>query len=294
MFNETGVVSHKVGSRQQMKHKQEASMTAITPFSFENHPIRTTTDENGEPLFVAKDVCEVLEIANVSQACSRLDTDEKGVVLTDTLGGTQELMAVTESGLYALIFRSRKEEARRFRKWVTSEVLPAIRKTGSYSIPAPTPAPPPLQIDGPLERALYISSLALHAAKAFGFEDNQAKLSADNAVRNITGVSPLELMGQKALIAPSKDQLLTVSDVAKRIGVGPMKVNPLLIEMGLQVAHRDHKNRIYYEITEKGETHAEVLDTGKRSNSGTPIKQIKWKTSVLDLLTNHLETTRDA
>lgn len=161
--------------------------------------------------------------------------------------------------------------------------------------PAPPPIPDAILIgDDPRVDAARISPLMLHVAKAFGFEDNQAKLSADNAVRNITGVSPLELMGQKALIAPSKDQLLTVSDIAKRIGVGPMKVNPLLIEMGLQVAHRDHKNRIYYEITEKGETHAEVLDTGKRSNSGTPIKQIKWKTSVLDLLTNHLETTRHA
>lgn len=68
---------------------------------------------------------------------SRLDDDEKGVGNTDTLGGLQEMIIISESGLYALIFRSRKPQAVRFRKWVTSEVLPTIRKTGSYSAAAP-------------------------------------------------------------------------------------------------------------------------------------------------------------
>jgi prophage antirepressor-like protein len=103
-------------------------------FQFEGRTVRTSLNEKGEPLFVAKDVCEALDITNHNDAISGLDDDEKGVVTTDTLGGRQKASAVTESGLYALIFTSRKTEAKRFKKWVTSEVLPAIRKTGQYAM----------------------------------------------------------------------------------------------------------------------------------------------------------------
>ena len=91
---------------------------------------------NGEPVFVAKDVCEVLGIEKYRDALARLDEDEKGVSLTvDTLGGKQSMTTVNESGLYHLAFASRKPEARAFRKWVTKEVLPNIRKHGFYMTP---------------------------------------------------------------------------------------------------------------------------------------------------------------
>ncbi|MDR1602257.1 MAG: KilA-N domain-containing protein, partial [Tannerella sp.] len=90
---------------------------------------------DGEPWFVAKDVCDVLDIEKYRDAIARLDDDEKGCpLLMDTPGGKQQLSAVNESGLYNLIFQSRKPEAKIFRKWVTSEVLPTIRRTGRYSI----------------------------------------------------------------------------------------------------------------------------------------------------------------
>lgn len=89
---------------------------------------------DGRPYFVAKDVCDILGISNHKDAVSRLDADEKeGVGITDPLGGKQTATGITESGLYALIFKSRKETAREFRKWVTAEVLPSIRQTGGYS-----------------------------------------------------------------------------------------------------------------------------------------------------------------
>lgn len=88
---------------------------------------------NGEPWFVAKDVCQALLLKNPRQAISALDEDEKGVISMDTLGGRQKMNAVTESGLYELISQSRKPEAKPFRKWVTKEVLPALRKTGIYA-----------------------------------------------------------------------------------------------------------------------------------------------------------------
>lgn len=91
---------------------------------------------NNEPVFVAKDVCEVLGIEKYRDAVSRLDEDERGEpVIVDTLGGKQSMATVNESGLYHLVFVSRKPEAKAFRKWVTSEVLPNIRKHGFYMAP---------------------------------------------------------------------------------------------------------------------------------------------------------------
>jgi prophage antirepressor-like protein len=109
-------------------------MSTIIPFSFEAHAVRVIT-QDAQPWFVLSDVCDVLEIANSRNVIDRLDEDEKGVHTVDTLGGPQEMSIINESGLYNLIFTSRKPEARRFRKWVTGEVLPAIRKTGSYALP---------------------------------------------------------------------------------------------------------------------------------------------------------------
>ena len=102
---------------------------SLIPFSFESHSVRII-NKHGEIWFVAADVCTAIDIG--TEQIRRLDEDEKGLHLTQTLGGKQEMSVINESGLYALILRSRKPTAKRFRKWVTSEVLPAIRKTGQY------------------------------------------------------------------------------------------------------------------------------------------------------------------
>lgn len=94
-----------------------------------------TTIKDGEPWFVAADVCRALEIANNRDALTRLEQDEKGVALTDTPGGTQEVTIVNEPGLYALVLGSRKPEAKAFKRWVTHEVIPSIRKHGMYATP---------------------------------------------------------------------------------------------------------------------------------------------------------------
>lgn len=94
--------------------------------------IRTTTVD-GEPWFVAVDVCRALEVGNSRQAVTRLDDDEKGVISTDTLGGRQDVSIINEPGLYTLVLGSRKPEAKAFKRWITHEVLPSIRKTGAYA-----------------------------------------------------------------------------------------------------------------------------------------------------------------
>lgn len=106
--------------------------TNITPFLFEGESLVRVTHVDGQPMFVAADVCRILGIQQATRAVENLDDDEKGVSSIHTPGGPQDVLVVTESGLYALIFRSRKPAAVRFRKWVTGEVLPSIRKTGSY------------------------------------------------------------------------------------------------------------------------------------------------------------------
>ena len=99
--------------------------------SHEFGEIRTTI-QNGEPWFVAADVCKALDIENNRKATNRLDDDEKGVTSSDTLGGKQKLTIVNEAGLYSLVLGSRKPEAKAFKRWITHEVLPTIRRTGGY------------------------------------------------------------------------------------------------------------------------------------------------------------------
>lgn len=113
------------------------SATGIRPFDFEGLPVRIS-DREGEPWFVLADTCRVLEIGNPSDAARRLDDDEKDALdIIDPMGRPQRATVINESGLYSLILTSRKEAAKRFKTWVTKEVLPSIRKTGSYNAPDP-------------------------------------------------------------------------------------------------------------------------------------------------------------
>ena len=101
--------------------------------------------QDNEPWFVAKDICECLAISKHRDAISRLDTDERGSLKVDTLGGKQEMATVNEYGLYNLVLSSRKPEAKEFKRWITHDVLPALRKTGSYSMNIPQTLPEALR-----------------------------------------------------------------------------------------------------------------------------------------------------
>lgn len=111
----------------------------VTLFEFERKPVRIVFID-GNPWWVAKDVCEVLEISRVDSALRALDADEKGTQILSTPGGDQAMSVISESGLYTLIMRSNKPEAKRFKRWVTHELLPTIRKTGSYALPGVDPS----------------------------------------------------------------------------------------------------------------------------------------------------------
>lgn len=106
----------------------------IQKFDFRGASLRTLTDEAGEPWFVAKDVCDILELNNITEALRPLDDDEKTNFRNSEVAqsGGRAPLIISEPGLYKLIMRSRKLEAKEFQRWVTHEVLPQIRKTGGY------------------------------------------------------------------------------------------------------------------------------------------------------------------
>ena len=161
-------------------------------FNYKAQEVRTTII-NDEVWFVAKDVCDVLEISKYRDAISRLDKDERVSVKVDTLGGTQRMTAINESGLYTLIFRSNKPEAKQFSRWVRHEVLPTIRKTGSYS----------------LRLNMNISQSDLECAsfiyQSAGIKGNQLTIALNNMYRTYSGKNALEA-GEITLEAPTKQQ----------------------------------------------------------------------------------------
>lgn len=108
-------------------------MTELVPFAYGDQPVRTLTID-GEPWFVAADVVRILGYSEAAAMTRTLDDDEKGLRTVQTLGGEQSVSIVSEPGLYSAIIRSRIPEAKTFRRWITHEVIPTIRKTGGYGI----------------------------------------------------------------------------------------------------------------------------------------------------------------
>lgn len=168
-------------------------------FQYQGHRVRTVI-KDGEPWFVAKDVCDVLEISNNRMALQRLDDDEKGVSSIDTPGGLQESAIVNEPGLYTLILGSRKPEAKQFKRWVTHEVIPSIRKTGSYSIKKLDS----YMIDDPIERA----------KRWIEEQEEKRKLKTENLVLS-QQVHELKPKASYYDLVLQNKSLLSVSKIAK-------------------------------------------------------------------------------
>jgi anti-repressor protein len=151
--------------------------TSIQQFQHEQFGTIRTTTIDGEPWFVAKDVCDALEIGNSRQALSYLDEDEKGVTTNDTLGGAQKMNIISEAGLYSLVLRSRKPEAKAFKRWVTHEVLPSIRRHGVYA----TESAIDEMLSNPETMIRTLQALKAEREKAARLEADKAALMDDNA-----------------------------------------------------------------------------------------------------------------
>lgn len=157
----------------------------VTPFTYEGASIRVLTI-NEAPWWVAADVAGPLALANIRSSLALLDDDEKGVHTMDTLKGSQSMAIISEAGLYSLILRSRKPEAKQFKRWVTHEVLPAIRRTGTYATTPPVPQPDLSELSP--RNLAYLSELAkgLEAAVKHA-EKNQRKADGYDQFLNGSG-----------------------------------------------------------------------------------------------------------
>lgn len=247
-------------------------MNEITVFSFESNPIRMQIDESGQPWWLAKDVCELLEIKNVSSAVSRLDAEELRVIeIPDPTGRQNQYLSINESGLYSLILRSKKPAARQFKKWVTSEVLPSIRKTGSYNFTG---------IDDSKVKAIsgaeqVFASLS-KVARAFNLENNQALLFANKATKRVTGVDFQNIL-QIELKTETQLRYFTPTELGSRLSISAQAFNKRLESAGLQT-YQDKK----WNATERGREFSVLLDANKKHSDGTPIQQLKWTEKALD------------
>lgn len=147
-------------------------MGALIQFAFEQRPVRVL-DRAGDLWFVGRDVCAALGHGNPRQALNRIPADEKGVHNVDTLGGEQMAVIISEAGMYRLVLTSRTPAAERFKTWVVAEVLPSIRRTGAYALPAANddaPGDPELDFDSEDGRCAVLAKLAFvrHAGRTFG------------------------------------------------------------------------------------------------------------------------------
>ncbi|WP_446810549.1 Bro-N domain-containing protein [Methylomonas sp. 2BW1-5-20] len=254
-------------------------MSRLIPFEFESASIRVVIDENGDPWFVGKDICESLGYKDPTTAMkSHCRGVQKLHPIVDTLGRKQDARILSESDVLRLIVSSTLPEAENFERLVFEEILPSIRKTGSYSAKNSALLPQ----DYIQANEVFTSNLSV--AKLI-FDGNQAVLSANRATVKTTGVDVLSNLGATALIAETKEALLTPADIGIQLSLSAQKVNKLIEAAGLQQCLQGAKNKKIWDVTAAGAKYAEVLDTGKKHGNGTPIKQNKWYSSVIGLIT---------
>ena len=189
----------------------------IQIFNYNNNFVRTI-EKDGQVWFVAKDVCDVLELSNTTVAIEALDEDERSKFF---LGRQGEANIISESGLYSLIMRSNKPEAKNFARWVRKDVLPQIIHTGGYNVQKGTPKLPTV-----LEGAKLIFETA-------GIKGNQLALALDKTAKHYTGESLLALGGIQ-LEVKTKQQALTPSEIGFELGISGRRVNEILAGAGFQ------------------------------------------------------------
>ena len=193
-------------------------------------------ERNGEPWFVAKDVCECLELGNPRSSLALLDEDEKGVHSVDTPGGKQEMTIVSEPGLYSLIIRSRKPEAKAFKRWVTHDVIPSIRKRGLYAT------------ENVVNQILDNPEFGIQLLTALK-EEREARVNAEKRVAILSHVR----------------KTYTTTEIAKELGFrSAVAFNRVLCEQHIQYK-QNGTYVLYAEYAELGYVHIkqEVLENDK-------------------------------
>lgn len=242
----------------------------LVPFDFEGRPVRVVTDSQGEPWFVAADVLATIGLDR--KALERLDDDEKGVSSIHTPGGGQEMTTVNEPGLYTLVLGSRKAEAKRFKRWVTHQVLPSIRKTGSYAVPSTIASlPPPTQ-----DRVTALLLIGEAVAKVPGVKAGIAMAATLTCIQENTGLA-VETLRRTLPAANEPICALNATQLGKLAGLSAKTTNLRLAALGLQYRN----DRDEWELTEAGEAWAEAMPYSRNGHSGY---QILWNPAVAEQL----------
>ena len=199
-------------------------MAEIQVFTYQHREVRTV-ELNGEPWFVLKDVCEVLGISHITDTAKRMDEDEVGQTeVTDSMGRKQSTYVISESGLYNVILRSDKPEAKPFRKWVTSEVLPSIRKSGGYIAGQDQLTPEEL-----MAKALQVANKTL--------AEREARISA-LTVQNTIMAPKAEYFDELV----DRNTLTSFRDTAKELGIKPKAFVEWLLDK--KFIFRDKKGKL--------------------------------------------------
>ncbi len=252
-------------------------MNTLIPFQFETHAVRVQVDAAGLPWFSANDVCDALALGNARQALeSHVDGDDVQKMDTiDSLGRTQRANHVNESGLYALILGSTKDAAKRFKRWLTSEVLPAIRKTGAYAAPGAASAivglPAPTQ-----DRVSSLLLIGDAVARVPGVKAGIAMAATLTCIQENTGLV-IETLRRALPAANEPVCSQNATQLGKLIGVSAKATNQRLAALGLQFRNE----RDEWEITDAGKAWAEAMPYSRNGHSGY---QILWNPAVVEQL----------
>lgn len=224
---------------------------------------------DGELMFVAKDVCDCLEITKHRDAISRLDSDERGSVKLDTPGGKQDIAAINEYGLYNLVLSSRKPEAKEFKRWITHDVIPAIRKTGSYSMVIPKTLPEALRA--------YANEVESH---------NATKAIVAQQEQQIAEFKPVKDYVDKIL---SSKSCLTITQIAADYGMSAQELNKILHEARLQhkvgdqwILYKQHMSKGFT----KSETFTFCRSDGRLDSKITTKWTQKGRLEIHNILSN--------
>ena len=236
-------------------------------------------EKDNEPWFVGKDIATVLGYSNVNDAIKKhIDKEDKGVAKCDTLGGKQNLTIINESGLYSLILSSKLPGAKKFKKWVTSEVLPSIRKTGGY-----IPTNESMTDAEIMAKALLVAQKTIEN-KDKHIQEIKSELNIKNQV-----IGELKPKADYTDIILQNKGLVTITQIAKDYGMSGQELNSLL--HGLKVQYKQSDQWLLYsKYQAKGYTHSETIPI-TRSNGIPDIKMItKWTQKGRLFLYNILKT----
>lgn len=251
----------------------------LTTFNFNSTNVRTVTDEQGNPWFVAADVLIALTLDR--KALERVDADDKGVNNVHTLGGNQNMTVINESGLYALILSSTKPEAKTFKKWVTAEVLPSIRKTGGYSVPQQQPTKISFNEAAAGLEIIYRSLNVSESGKLGLFRG----LAEDYGVS--TNRLPAYTIDAPTVTAGSSEPTISLTEMLKRGGmnISPVSANKKLESLGMirkeyRTSTRGNGVKNFWSITTEGLKYGKNVVSDRNQTETQP----HWYVSTMDEL----------